>query len=81
MRKMFRAHVTVSKPLWGAEPTSTYTIPVFFRDREAAMDAAIKSANRYMARWGDEHIDMFGRRVPGGVDCKVSVTSVPVVIV
>jgi len=85
MRKMFRAHVTVSDPTWGddyrPEIQDTYTIPVFFRDREAAMQAAIKSASRYMARWGNEHIDMFGRRVPGGVECKVSVTSERVVVV
>ena len=77
--RMFAAHVTVLKNVFLGQAERTYTIPVFFRDREAAMEAAIKSANRATAR--GYFIDEYGRAEWCGVECKVSVTSMRVVIV
>ena len=79
MRKMFRAHINVTCGYGYSRPERYYTIPVLFRDCDAATQAAIKSAKRVAARGYLN--DEFGRPVWGKIDCKVWVTSERVTIV
>lgn len=51
---MYRAQV-VRVDEWGCtDPDWCWDIPVYFRDRQAALDAAIVAAKRKMARFGGD---------------------------